>query len=517
MSTAESRTKRAYILLTSLAWAIALAAVFAWFLRRPATHAPAGSPAPLAVGPAMSSSAAPTAPSGPVEAPLASVQFTSEQMQSIGVRTGTAMYKQLKDDLRATGTVAVDDRLVSYVQVRFSGYLRNVFADATYQFVRKGQPLFTIYSPDLVATEEEYLLARENRRRLGGSTIGNVAADADALSTAAEQRLRQWEVSASQIQAMKSSGKAPNDVAVESPATGYILERNALPNMYVEPATRLYTIADLSRVWVNAQVFQTDAGRLRPGSMAAVTVDAYPRRTFHGRVEQILPQVDMATRTVPVRLSIENAGVLLKPGMFVNVDLPSPLGRQLVVPAIAVFQTGMRQVVFLYHGNGRIDPEEVVLGPRVGDEYVVLKGLAAGQAIVTSANFLIDSESQLEAASGAPPPAASASRSTMRIDLTTDPNPPHKGTNVFRVKLTGNNGAPVAGADITVTFYMPAMAAMGMAAMKTTAKLTDKSGGFYEGAGTLGSGGTWQVTVTASEKGQVVASRQLRLNAEGGM
>ncbi len=145
--------------------------------------------------------------------------------------------------------------------------------------------------------------------------------------------------------------------------------------MYIEPATKLYTLADLSRVWVNAQVFQNDVGRLKRGDSSSITVDAYPGRTFKGRVEEILPQVDMTTRTVKVRLAVNNPGVTLKPGMFVNVDLKSALGRQLVVPASAVFQTGLRQVVFVDHGNGSLEPKDVSLGARVGDDFIVLKGL----------------------------------------------------------------------------------------------------------------------------------------------
>jgi hypothetical protein len=233
----------------------------------------------------------------------------------------------------------------------------------------------------------------------------------------------------------------------------------------------------------------------------------------------------MTTRTVQVRLTIENPGLLLKPGMFVNVDLKSLLGRRLVVPASAVFQTGLKQIVFVNKGEGRIEPKDVVVGPRIGDDFVILKGLEPHQAIVTSANFLIDSESQLQAASGSytpPPPGAGANQGStpkpaMRIDLATTPDPPHKGPNVFRVKLTGSDGAAVSGAEVTVTFFMPAMPAMGMAAMNTTSKLTDKSNGLYEGTGDLGSGGTWQVTITVKQNGQLVATKQLHVNAEGGM
>jgi Cu(I)/Ag(I) efflux system membrane fusion protein/cobalt-zinc-cadmium efflux system membrane fusion protein len=298
--------------------------------------------------------------------------------------------------------------------------------------------------------------------------------------------------------------------------------------MYAEPSTKLYTVADLSRVWVYAQVFQNDVGRVKPGDTAQITVDSYPGRTFSGQIEEILPQVDMATRTVRVRLAMANPGLRLKPGMFVNVDLKTTLGRQLVVPASAVIQSGTRQLVFLNHGDGSLEPKEIILGARVGDDFVVLKGLEAHQSIVTSANFLIDSESQLQAAAGSfvpPPPGAGSNArpsnapaaAQANIDFTTDPNPPQKGSNIFRVKLASANGTPATGAEVTVTFYMAAMPAMGMAAMNATTKLSDKGNGLYEGNGSLGSGGTWQATISVQKNGQVIATKQLRVNATGGM
>jgi Cu(I)/Ag(I) efflux system membrane fusion protein/cobalt-zinc-cadmium efflux system membrane fusion protein len=327
---------------------------------------------------------------------------------------------------------------------------------------------------------------------------------------------------------LKETGKPISDLTINSPVEGYITERSALPNMYVEPSTKLYTVADLSRVWVYAQIFQNDVSRVKPGDTAQITADSYPGRTFSGQIEEILPQVDMATRTVRVRLAVANPGLKLKPGMFVDVALKASLGRQLVVPASAVFQSGTRQLVFLNHGNGSLEPKEITVGPRVGDDFVVIRGLDAHQSIVTSANFLIDSESQLQAAAGSfvpPPPGAGAnappgnapSSPQANIDFTTDPNPPQKGSNVFRVKLTGTDGTPTTGAQVTVTFYMAAMPAMGMAAMNTTVKLTEKGNGLYEGNGSLGSGGTWQVTISVQKNGQVIATKQLSVNATGGM
>ena len=538
-----------YVLRTSLVWigivVIAIAGFLFYRSHKAATTAKTNSsmkssgssdeqpvaegPAPTPASQSGSTPAAGESPTGttaktPMQTPLTPVQITPQRMQSIGVQVGTVEYKHLDNDVRATGNVDIDERLLSYVQVRFPGYIRKVFANATYLYVRKGEPLFTIYSPDLVATQQEYLLAKQNQKALSTSTVDGVAAGAAALSAAAEQRLQQWEVPQSELTRLKETGKPIVDLTINSPVSGYITEYNALPNMYVEPSTRLYTVADLSRVWVYAQVFQDDIGRLKPGDAVEITVDSYPGQTFSGRIADILPQVDLATRTVRVRLVIANRGLKLKPGMFVNVDLKSPLGRQLVVPASAVFQTGTRSLVFLDQGDGNLDPTEVVLGPRAGDEFVVLKGLKAHQKIVTSANFLIDSESQLQAAAGSfapPPPGAgsdnSAPSTQAKIDFTTDPNPPHKGGNTFRVKLTNTSGAPIPGAQVAVTFYMPAMAAMGMSAMKTTVTLSDKGNGLYEGQGDLGSGGSWQTTITAQHNGKMLATKMLHVNADGGM
>jgi RND family efflux transporter MFP subunit len=528
-----------YILRTSLVW-IAILAVIAgiWAYRTHAIKQPtamktpmSGDMQPVASGPpVVADEPKPSMsdmPNMKMDTPLVPVQLTPERMQSIGVQTGMVEYKQLSDDIRATGTVDINERLLSYVQVRFPGYIRKVFANATYQYVRKGEPLFTIYSPDLVATQQEYLLARQNQKTMSASTIDGVADGAATLSSAAEQRLQQWDIPESEIAKLKETGKPVTDLTINSPVEGYITERNALPNMYAEPSSKLYTVADLSRVWVYAQVFQDDIGRIKPGDMAQITVDSYPGRSFSGQIEEILPQVDMATRTVRVRLAMANPGLKMKPGMFVNVDLKTSLGRQLIVPASAVFQSGTRQLVFLNHGNGSLEPKEITTGPRVGDDFIVLKGLKAHESIVTSASFLIDSESQLQAAAGSfvpPPPGAGGSSPTANapaaqanIDFTTDPNPPQKGSNVFRVKITGTDGTPTTGADVTVTFYMAGMPAMGMAAMTTTTKLTDKGNGMYEGSGSLGSGGTWRATISAQKSGQTIATEQLHVNVTGGM
>jgi len=456
--------------------------------------------------------------------PLMPVELSPERMQSIGVRVGRIEYKIISSEIRATGTVDVDERRVAYVQTRYPGWVKDVHVNATYQSVKRGQPLFTIYSPELVASEQEYLLAKTNAQRVGQSSVQGVSSGADTLLRSARDRLLQWNMSDADISKLEANGKPQTDFTFASPVAGYVTERMVLPNAYVQPEMRLYTIADLSSVWVNAQVFQEDAGKLKPGDPAEVTVDAYPNRTFRARVEQVLPQVDPATRTLRVRLTMPNPNLLLKPGMFVNVRLRAPLGRQLSVPASAVLQGGNRQVVFVARGQGSFEPREVQLGTRTDDGFVVLKGLQADDTVATSANFLIDSESQLQAAAGAytpPPPGAGtemdATAQQVSAELTTNPSPPRKGKNEIQVKLASADGKPLSGAKVTVRFHMPGMPAMGMADMSATAQLTEQGSGTYIGQLALGSGGTWQVTISAEQSGKLVLTKRLNVTATGGM
>lgn len=474
----------------------------------------------------MHSTQPPPAGASSTEPDLVPVTLTPQRMQSIGVKTGPVEYKVVHDEIRTTGDVEADERRLSEVQVRFAGWIQKVFVDSTFQAVRKGQPLLTIYSQELVATENEYLLAKQNREFLAQSTVPGVASGANNLLSSATERLKQWMIPDREIQELEQTGKVKREMEVDSPASGLITERVALPNMYVQPGTKLYSVADLSTVWVYAQVFQNDLGRIKMGDSAEVTVDSYPGRIFSGRVSFIWPQLDQTTRTAKVRLEIPNPELKLSLGMFVNVKLAVPLGRQLAVPISGVFQSGTRQIAFVDRGSGYFEPREIEIGARADDDVVVTKGLRAGERIVTSANFLIDSESQLQAAMGsfAPPPpgvgaasAMNASQGQVSIDYSSNPLTPKKGTNTFRVKLSGADGKPVTGAQVTVTFFMAAMPAMGMAAMRNVTTLPENGGGMYEGPGQLQTGGNWQVTVLATKNGQTLAQKQLSVTAEGGM
>ncbi len=488
---------------------------------------------------------APTQPAPQTSAPasdataLAPIQLSPQRLQEIGVTLAPVAYKNLSDDLNVPGNVDMDEEKLSYVQTRFPGWIQDVYANATYQYVRKGQRLFTVYSPDLVSSEQEYLLARQDQKAFApdmhSASPTNKPAGADGMAAkeggwllqAAAERLRQFDVPEQAITNLEQTGKVERNMVIYSPASGYITERNALPNAYVQPETKLYTIADLSTVWVYANVFQDAVGRLRPGDPGQVTVDAYPGRTFSGRIDQILPQVDPTTRTVRVRMVFRNPGVVLKPGMYVNVKIAVSLGRQLVVPASAVLQTGDRAIAFVDRGQGYLEPRTVQLGPQVDDSVVILSGLKAGEHVVSSANFLVDSEAQLQAALGtfAPLPpssqtgaAASATPGPqVQVDFTTQPSSPRKGLNTLLVKLTGPDGKPLTSAQVTALFVMPAMPAMGMPAQHVAIPLNEKGSGLYQGSLQLPSGGSWQVTVTVRRGSQTLASKQLSVEVSGGM
>lgn len=526
--------------LAVLAICVLLAGGLVWTVLLHRQPAPVQDPSDpvVAEGPNAAKPAVPSsrAQSGDGSA-LAPIQISPQRLQQIGVTTAQARLKDVDDRLQVPGNVDVDEERLAYVQTRFPGWIQNVYANATWQYVRKGQRLFTIYSPDLVSTEQEYLLAKQNQKAFApamhmasaasapAAPSGTAAQESGWLVQAAEERLRRFDVPPAEIASLVQGGKVQREIAVVSPASGYITERNALPNAYVQPDTKLYTIADLSTVWVYANVFQSDVGRLRPGDPAEVTVDSYPGRTFRGRIDQILPDVDPATRTVRVRLVFRNPGLVLKPGMYVSVNIDIPLGRQLVIPSSGVLQAGTREIAFIDHGQGNLEPRLIQTGPQIDDSVIVLSGLHSGDLVVSSANFLVDSEAQLQAVLGSfsplPQPAASgvggSAAQSIQIDFSTAPSPPHKGDNTLRVGLTGMDGKPLTGAQVTATFFMPAMPAMGMGAMHAVATLADRGQGVYSGSLQLPSGGTWQVTISVVRNGQTIAAKQLSLDASGGM
>jgi membrane fusion protein, copper/silver efflux system len=504
----------------ALSAAMALAAILAL---------PAAAPGAAAGGVQLQAPAPPQAPQAPpAPAPkLAPIQVPAERRQLIGLRFATVEERELSDRLETTGTIEPDEQLQSYVQTRFAGWIKTVFANQTYQYVRKGDRLFTIYSPDLASAEQEYLLALREQRQVTDSSVPGVSDGASSIAGSALDRLRLFGVSPREIARLKREGTPRDTVEIDSPSSGYITERAALPNMYAQPDMRLYSIADLSRVWVYAAVFQDEIGRVKVGDPAQVRVDAFPGKTFSGRVDFIWPQIDPATRTARVRCGFDNRSGLLKPGMFVKAVLEPRLGRGLAIPDSGVLRTGAHDIVFIDRGGGYLEPVEVELGAHLDHDFVVLKGLSAGDRIVASANFLIDSESQLQAALGAfvPPPLgvsaaasqAQAAIASAALEMSSEPSPPARGRNKLRVTLKNSSGKPIEGAQVSVTFSMAAMPSMGMAAMRAQATATDQGNGAYATEVDLQSGGTWQVTIVATKNGKTIAGKQFSISVSGHM
>ena len=331
--------------------------------------------------------------------PPGTVQVSAERQQLIGVKYGTAEQAPAGEVIRVVGKVAIDETRVSHVHSRTEGWIEKVHVNFVGDQVKQGQPMLTVYSPELLATQQEFLLAIKARAAMRHSSMAGVAGDSDALVSAARRRLQLWDLSDSQIDEVENTAKPIANVTLYAPASGYVITRNAFANQRVMPDTELYTVADLSRIWVLASAFEYQMPFLRVGQPATVSLPYAGGRTYSARVAYIQPQVDAATRTVQVRLELSNPGLTLRPEMYVNVELRSPQPDRLSVPSEAVMNTGLKQIVFVDRGNGYFEPREVETGETAGGRVRVLKGLEAGERVVTSGNFLISSESQLKSAS----------------------------------------------------------------------------------------------------------------------
>jgi Cu(I)/Ag(I) efflux system membrane fusion protein len=326
------------------------------------------------------------------------VAISPAKQQLMGVTTARTEYRSLDNTIRAAGNVAIDETRLANVHVKISGWVQQVFVDYTWQYVKKGDPLFSIYSPELLASEQEYLLALKAERELGASSFQEVTAGGKSLLEAARRRLSLWDLSDDQIRELEATGQPQRAVTFYAPASGHVLERKAFPNQYVTPETELYKLADLNTIWVQAEIFEFEMPNVSLGQEAVLTTESLPGQTVKGRLVYLYPEVKPDTRTLTVRMGFPNPELKLKPGMFVNVELRRPLGRQLTVPVDAVLDSGWRQVVFVDRGGGSFEPREVKVGERTEKYATILGGLRAGEKVVTRANFLIDSESNLRQA-----------------------------------------------------------------------------------------------------------------------
>jgi len=314
----------------------------------------------------------------------ASVNVTPQRQQLIGVKLASAEVRSLSRTIHTTGRVVVDERRTAQVRTKFEGFADVLFVNFTGQPVRRGDPLLSIYSPDLLATQNELILAERNRSELG-----------QTLAAAARTRLRLFDMSAIDVDRVARTGKPMRDVIIRSPAAGVVMTKNVVAGARVTPADTLYEIADLSHVWLLADVYEAELPSVRAGSPAQVIVGG---QTLSGRVTFIGPVVAAQTRTANVRIELDNASGLLKPDMYADVMLQQPAGTSVAVPDSAVMNTGTRSIVFVARGNGTFEPRQVTAGGKADGFYEIRSGVQAGERVVVDANFLIDSDSRLKSA-----------------------------------------------------------------------------------------------------------------------
>ncbi len=328
------------------------------------------------------------------------IRISTDKLQKLGVRTEAASLRTLGKTVRAAGRIEPDERRVYAISPKFEGYVERLHVNVTGQPVGKGQPLFEVYSPELVSAQREYTIAVqgiEAMKAAGGDAAGGMKQLADSSLA----RLRNWDLSAEQLAALVQTGEAQRTITFRSPVSGIVTEKKALQGMRFMPGEMLYQVTELSSVWVVADVFEQDIALVKPGAKAGVQVNAYPDKVFSGTITYVYPMLKAETRSVPVRVELANPGYLLKPAMYAQVEVAvGGKAKVLTVPDSAVIDSGTRRIVLVQVKEGRFEPREVKLGAR-SDNYVeVREGVREGEQVVVAANFLIDAESNLKAALG---------------------------------------------------------------------------------------------------------------------
>lgn len=473
-----------------------------------------------------SSQGMPTSDAGATAA-QATIRLSPEQRQMIGITYGTVERTILKKTIHAVGRIDFDERRLTEVTFKIGGWVQDLFVDYTGKSVRKGEPLLTLYSPDLVSSQEEYLLALHTRDQLAGSSLPEARSGSQGLAEAARRRLLLWDLTPQQIQALEERGTPQTSLILHAPASGTVVEKAVLKGMRIKPGMRLYRIADLSTVWLTADIYEYEVPLVHESQEVAVALSYYPGETFRGKITYIYPYLDTQTRTNKVRLAFTNPHGKLKPGMYANSDIEINLGPTLTVPESAVLQSGLRQLVFIDRGQGVFAPREVKLGVKVDSRFAVLDGLTAGERVVTSGNFLLDSESKLQSATsmmgmmgaigmgdwkmesahpmemGAQTVQAKPAEKkvgSLAVTVSTAPDTAKLGENTLHIQVKDGAGKPVTDAAVSLEYTMDMP---GMLIDKAAAKHTGD--GVYEAPVRFTMAGPWGVTVSIQRPGQTEA------------
>ncbi|MEW5807089.1 MAG: efflux RND transporter periplasmic adaptor subunit [Acidobacteriota bacterium] len=329
---------------------------------------------------------------------LATVSIAPAARQRMGLTLGFIEKRELSRDIRTSARIVADETRLFRVTTKVEGWVDTLFINVTGQEVRKGEPLLAIYSPELVSAQQEYLLAIQTVKELARSSNDNVLRSADMLLEAALRRLQLWDISDDQIKRLEQTGQVEKNLTLYAPASGWVIEKNILAGQKIMPGDSLLVIADLTHVWGDADIYQSDLPYVKVGMPVEVTIPFWESKTFKGTVTFITPTLDAQTRTVKARLDIENPELLLKPEMYANARLFYSLGEMLAIPEAAIMRTGEQIYAFKEAGDGRLIPIQIKIGPRADGFFQLLSGLNKGDRVATSANFLVDSESQLKAA-----------------------------------------------------------------------------------------------------------------------
>ncbi|MBI5345603.1 MAG: efflux RND transporter periplasmic adaptor subunit [Chlamydiae bacterium] len=329
----------------------------------------------------------------------AEVQIDPERLQLFGITTEKLQIRDLSKTIRTVGLVEADERRIANVQTKFKGWIEKLFVNFTGTSVSNEEPLFSVYSPDLLTAQEEYLLAlKSSEHPTQGIYKEELDQSNDDLLIAARQRLELWDVPKEEIQRLTKTRIPTKTLTINSPVEGIVLKKDAFVGMNVEPGMNIFTIADLSQVWVLADIYEQDISWIKMGQKATISLTSFPGKSLIGSVAFISYIVEPSTRTMKVRFDFDNPNNQLKPGMYATVETQISMGKELAVPESAVIDTGERKIVFVSTGKGHFEPREVQLGFKAGPYYQVISGLNTDEEVVTSAQFLIDSESRLKAA-----------------------------------------------------------------------------------------------------------------------
>jgi membrane fusion protein, copper/silver efflux system len=459
---------------------------------------------------------------------VSSIQLDQKEQTDIGVETVEVRRRNLERALMAVAKVDEPESQLASISARIGGRIDKLYLDFTGQQVRRGQTIASLYSPEVFSAAEEYRLSLENRKRLGTGAEPLAVSGAEDLVNASRRRLELWGLTTQQLDEIASSAKPQIELPIYSTVSGIVTERKVTQGQYVNAGEILFTVTDLSTIWVKADLYQPDLPSVRTGQSVEITSDSLPGTTLHGRVGFLDTSINPQTRTASARIEVPNPRMRLRPGMFVQAKFAAAAGSDvLAIPRSAVLDTGMRKIVYVAKGNGEFEGRQVQLGPAGTDYYPVLAGLKEGERIVSQGSFLVDSQTRItggmtgmfggskefdrQADQGqAQAPAVPQIKLTFR----SDPETPRGNSDAtFHVTVLDASGKPVTDVQVKVTLIMPAMPSMGMGEMRAVSDLTWK-GLDYVGTIKVPTAGSWTVEVNASRNGQLLGSYHARLNAQ---